>query len=379
MVPYRHVSLGAVILLTTMAVAGCQTKTVAHNAVNTTTPALGSIQASSTIRLSAAPDLPQTTTGVIESVPNQLDAPGWLVSGDQPDKVYQVQLDKTVTIQGVTWRVPDSIGNSQDRIMLVPAVVNGHGVLVWSDVSPIMKSSTLDWYPTHASSLWVTPWRKTGGLITDGAELITNNISPLWSTNGQFLFPSQPMPAQNLASKGWDSLLTNGAWTGWVHLGKQPNTKDFSTIPPKQTDTIAVPMAMWSAMDGIVLEISAHLMGTNQGGSENLYYIDLYSHRVYGIASLTEGGGTFADLVVGPVAVFVQESNNLTSDGTIRGVNAVFNEQSHQHEHVAFWGTTLGRPTVDFRDGDLVSNGNQVRYHLHVTQYSNVMPKDFPS
>lgn len=230
------------------------------------------------------------------------------------------------TLAGVHWRWPSSDPDPAHYIV-TPAVISGQPYLVWCHLAAEQSSEDAPqetvpgqvnlWLrPTGPAQLWMTPWRRTGGILSEQAVLITDDVPPVWAY-GQWWF-SADMKDQSPAA------LAGGAWTGWFHWGHVSSPFHPSVVPSPSAPVVARPSRMYPAQDGIVMDIQTHVLGAPQGWATNLFYLDLSRHRMTGLASLSEGGGLFCDARVFPGVVLTGQAT--TTNASVYGAAFAFDE-----------------------------------------------------
>ncbi|MCI0183776.1 hypothetical protein [Sulfoacidibacillus ferrooxidans] len=245
------------------------------------------------------------------------------------DGMQSVNLtDHGFTIGGVSWLWPSTDQNSAHYIV-VPTTIKGKPFLVWCHLAslrtvptPVTGSYTVNQLEaTGPSQLWMTPWRKRGGSLQKGAILITNDIPPVWSTTGQYVFPRHK-------NETGITNLAGGAYTGWFQWGSVKHPPIVAKPNGLVEPTVAFPVALYAAHNGVVLSIRTQMLFANQGTSTNLYDINLAQHKIHGLASLTAGGGLFFSMRVVSGLVLTSEASDLATSGTFQYAAYAYNEQT---------------------------------------------------
>ena len=335
----KHITyVFAGIVLTTLTITGCSTQTATKNSVETQRNTTTNSTSTNTTNTTNTTALPATT----DAAPMEIDAmPGGMLSRQWPLNVGtgMFEADYTSsgpTIGGVHWTWPSSDTNPKDYV-IVPTTVQGKPYLVWCHLAPQKKLGKPEngsagygpnqVEPTGPSQMWMTPWSTKGGSLSNGATLITDDIPPVFSTTGQYVFPANPKDttAQSLASS---------AWAGWFQWGQVTHPY---TLPAPQSPvepTVAWPNGLNPAYNGVILGVQTQVLQANQGGAINLYYIDLASHKIVGLASLTNGGGRFSSARTVSGMVFTGSATDLTSNGQTKAAAFVYNEVTGQRTRV---------------------------------------------
>ncbi|WDL99063.1 hypothetical protein [Alicyclobacillus sp. ALC3] len=274
---------------------------------------------------------------------------GWPLNGASPQNtgspMFAAQYSSSgFTIGGVHWTWPTSDTNPSHYIV-VPTTVNGKPFLVWSHLGAQKHLGNPNGgfpnaiEPTAASSLYMTPWSTSGGSLAAGAQLITGNIPPLFSTSGQYVFPSNPQDTS-------PASLASSAWTGWFQWGAAPAVH-LPVVNPSASPapTMAWPSSLFPAYNGVVLAVESQMLLANQGNATNLYYINLATHHIVGLGSLTNGGGLFYSMRVVSGMVFTGAASDLTGNGSTITAAYIYNEATGQRLSIP------SNPTVSTTNG----------------------------
>lgn len=277
----------------------------------------------------------------IDAMPGGMLSTQWPLKGTNPTNVGtgMFEADYTSsgpTIGGVHWTWPSSDTNPKDYV-IVPTTVQGKPYLVWCHFAPQKKLGKPEngsagygpnqVEPTGPSQMWMTPWSTKGGSLSNGATLITDDIPPVFSTSGQYVFPTNPKDTtpQSLASS---------AWTGWFQWGHVTHPYTFPAPQSPVEPTVAWPNGLNPAYNGVILGVQTQVLQANQGGAINLYYLNLASHKMVGLASLTNGGGLFSSARTVSGMVFTGSATDLTSTGQTKAAAFVYNEVTGQRTPV---------------------------------------------
>lgn len=235
--------------------------------------------------------------------------PGW----------YQELFAATgLTLAGVHWTWGPGPADPR-HVVVVPTTVGHQPVLVWGVVPATapagpsgLAAAERRW--TGPVTLWMTPWRRTGGALATGARRLVT-IPAVWSPGGaRVTFPGTPgAPSANPVAT---------AWTGWVPAGwrTRPPRVPLPAAAPGTAPTVATRLALYAAVNGVVLQVATQLVGAPQGAAQNFYYLDLAHHQVDGLASLATGGGITTQWLVVSGLVLTQQADPLG------GVGYLFNE-----------------------------------------------------
>ena len=371
--PYKY--LLACVTLTALTVTGCATNQTANNVTSPQYSTTNAVPTNTTVSNGTQLSNSTTPSGTVSTAPSnttpmEIDAvPGamftrqrWPLEGTNPSNVGTGMFvanysSSGPTIGGVHWTWPSSDTNPKDYVV-VPATIGGKPYLVWCHLAPQMKLgkpengsagySPNQLEPTGPSQMGMTPWITHGGSLNNGATLITNDIPPVWSV-GHWAFP------KNLNDVKPESLA-GSAWTGWFQWG---NTVHPYTVPapkPPVEPTVAVPNGLYPAYNGVVLGVRTQVLGGNQGGATNLFYLNLANHHIEGLASLTSGGGLFSAMRVISGMVFTGEATDLMANGNTKAVAYVYNEVAGQRTPVE--SSTVMSQNNGF--SDWVINGSKV-------------------
>lgn len=223
-------------------------------------------------------------------------------------------------IDGVRWTWPSNDSNPANYIV-VPTVMGGKPYLVWTHLGA-HKGSGIATDPRAAASLWMTPWSNRGGSLAAGAALVTNDIPPLWSTTGQWNFAKPHFDPTG--TKTDVTTMAQTAWTGWFHWGRVATA--YTPSKGSSSPTVAWPSTLSPAYNGVVLVVHTHLQGANQGLSSNVYYLNLKTREITGLASLTNGGGFFEASGAWNDLVVTGESTDATPHGPYPSCMVAYNE-----------------------------------------------------
>ncbi len=166
------------------------------------------------------------------------------------------------------------------------------------------------------------PLVPSGGSLTTHAMLVTNDIPPLWSTTGQWNFASRHF--EPMGTKSDVRVMARMAWAGWFHWGNV--ARAYTPSKGSSSPTVAWPSTLSAAHNGIVLVINTHLQGANQGLSSNVYYFNLKTRQITGLASLTNGGGFFQAFSAWNDLVVTGESTDATALKPYPSYIVAFNE-----------------------------------------------------
>lgn len=276
-------------------------------------------------------------------------------------------------IDGVHWTWPRSDTNP-DHYLVVPAVVGGKPYLVWTNLGAETGTEG-DPNPNQPATLSMTPWNPAGGSLATQAIVLTNDIPPVWSRSDQWNFAG---PADNPADN--IRAMAENAWTGWFQWGRV--TKSY--IPPKgpttEPRTVAWPIRLDPADNGVVLVVETHLAGANQGFSANVYYLNLVRHTVTGLASLSNGGSLFLGLGIWNGLVVDGETMLNAPARTFLSTVVAYNEVTGQRESIPWPDTTP--PTFSTMVGQQLfePNGTAVAtIHASISALYGPTPNPFSS
>lgn len=239
-------------------------------------------------------------------------------------------------IDGVRWTWPASDTNPQDYVV-VPTVVDSHPYLVWAHLGANAGGSgVVSRDPSQPATLWMTPWSAAGGSLATHAILLTNDIPPVWSRTGQWDFAGPGITPGTIPQ--FRDMAEN-AWTGWFHWGQ--STYQPPTSSSGQTPTVAWPTTLSPAYNGVVLVIATHILGAAQGYASNVYYLNLQSHTITGLASVSNGGGIFSALAIWNGLVIDAEAGENVTNGTFPATVVAYNEVSGQRQSIAWPATAV--------------------------------------
>lgn len=297
---------------------------------------------------------------------------GWPLKGASPQNtgtpMFEAQYSSSgFTMGGVHWTWPASDTNPSHYIV-VPTTVNGKPFLVWSHLGAQKKlgnpnnggPNTIE--PTAASSLYMTPWSTQGGSLSTGAQLITGNIPPVFSTSGQYAFPSTPKDTS-------PSSLASSAWTGWFQWGASaPAREPAVNASASPSPTMAWPSSLFPAYNGVVLAVRSEVLLANQGDATNLYYINLATHNIVGLGTLTNGGGLFSSMRVVSGMVFTGAASDLTTNGSTITAAFIYNEATGQRVNVSSSAATSANGFSDWtiQGGKVYDANNKLVANLQI-------------
>lgn len=247
-------------------------------------------------------------------------------TANAPTMTIQHFSRKGFVIDGAHWSWPSSDTNP-GHYLVVPAVVGGKPYLVWSHLG---AETGTEGTPNvnQPATLWMTPWNPDGGSLASHAIVVTNDIPPVWSQSGRWDFAS---PVGKIPA------MAENAWTGWFRWGRVAKPYMPRKGPTGKAQTVAWPIQLDPAFDGIVLVVETHLAGANQGFAANVYYLNLVRHTVTGLASLSNGGGLFLGLGIWNGLVVDEEATDLTRTSAL----LAYNEVTGRRQSIPSHGTTL--------------------------------------
>ncbi|WP_040767519.1 hypothetical protein [Sulfobacillus thermosulfidooxidans] len=252
-------------------------------------------------------------------------------------------------IDGVHWLWPQGDTHPNDYLV-VPTVISGRPYLIWAHLGHYTGNG-VSRYPEAPAQLWMTPWRSQGGLLSRGAQLLTSDIPPIWSTTGQSIFAKR----MNVAS------MAETAWIKWFHWGLVSHPYNPGPVREGQFPTVAWPETLYPAYNGIILVIETHLFNAAQGVAFNVYYLNLQQRTITGLASLSNGGGLFMGVAVWNGLVLDGEAS-LGVNGKISASVVTYNEVTGQRTMLPssatipnFYGYELVGQNILNNNGDKVT------------------------
>ncbi|NMP24877.1 hypothetical protein [Sulfobacillus harzensis] len=330
-------TVGAIAL--TAILAGCGASsgsafTLPSNQPQTATPSTSS----STSARATSPSLSPTETSAAPEILSKAGSletnVSWPLAGAKLSNTGRPMSSEQFTsagftIDGVHWTWPQSDPNPDDYLV-VPTVVAGKPFLVWAHLGA-HTGTGFSFDPSQPSTVWMTPWTKTGGRLDSNATLITNDIPPVWSKSGQWNFPN---PDTKPGSPSVNQMAET-AWTGWFHWGSVADPYTPTAAKRGSTaSTVAWPSTLSPAYNGVVLVVTTKLLGANQGQSSNVYYLNLTTRRIVGLASLTNGGGFFDALASWNGLVVTGESTDDTADTPFPSAMVAYNQRTGKRQWI---------------------------------------------